>query len=127
MAPKRVLGIMRFTADMSGHVQIAAESSATLGVLTPDDYEVFLDALNDSLYLQGAEDVTIGAALARGDIEVSFSVEADSLAQAHHRALEIFSIANGTAVAEMGQRLAGSADTVAPHWTESRVSELVGT
>ena len=112
---------------MSGHVQIAAESSAALGVLTPDDYEIFLDALNDSLFLQGAEDVTIGAALANGDIDVSFSVEADSLAQAHQRALEIFGVANGSAVAEMAQRLAGIADTLVPHWTESRVSELVGT
>jgi hypothetical protein len=118
---------MRFSANMSGHVQIAAESSASLGVLTPDDYEVFLDSLNDSLHLQGAEDVTIGAALARGDIEVSFSIEADSLAQAHQRALEVFSVANGAAVAEMAVRLAGNADTVGPHWTESRVFELVGT
>ena len=126
MAPtNRVLGSMRFTAEMMGHVQIAAESSPVLGILTADDYEVFLDALNDSLFLQGAADVTIGAALASGDIEVSFSVEAESLAQAHQRALEIFGIANRTAIAEMAQRLADNADALAPHWTESRVSELV--
>lgn len=69
--------------------------------------------------------MTIGGSLARGDIEVSFSVEAESLAEAHQRALEIIGIGNTTAVAVMAQRLTGTAEG-APHWTESRVSELVG-
>lgn len=70
--------------------------------------------------------MTIGGSLARGDIEVSFSVEAESLAEAHQRALEIIGIGNTTAVAVMAQRLTGTAEGLAPHWTESRVSELVG-
>jgi hypothetical protein len=93
--------------------------------LTPDDYEVFLDGLNDSLYIQGADDVSVGGSLTRGDIEVSFSVEAAALSEAHLRSLEIISVASTSAVSAMAERLSG-VPALAPHWTDSQVSELVG-
>ena len=117
---------MRFTATLRGHVEIEAQSSAHRGVLTPDDYEAFLDALNDSLYLQEVDDVTIGGSLTKGDIEVSFSVEANVLAEAHQRSIEVINIANVAAISAMAQRLSGTEPVMAPHWTESQVSELVG-
>ena len=116
---------MRFTATMRGHVGIANQSSAELGMLTPDDYERFLDALNDSLFTQEVEDVTIGGSLIRGDIEVSFSVEADVLASAHQRAIAVINIANTDAVAKVAMQLTGPNQALSPHWTES-VSPALG-
>jgi hypothetical protein len=71
----------------------------------PDEAEMHLDRVLDELEVLKAEDPAIGAALAQGEVEITVSVEADSLDEAQ---------AKGSAVIRSAVHAAGVAT---PDWS----------
>ena len=70
---------MRFQVVFEGRV-IPLTSDA--GVMPPDALEAQLDEVMGELLVLGADDATVSATLARGEVEISVSVEAESLEEA---------------------------------------------
>lgn len=102
-----VLGMMNFTLTAKAWVLVTEESSIEERSLSPDDFEGFLDDLNDALVLQGAGDITVGASLRDGAVELSFSIDGANLIDAQTRASQLFSVAYALAVDRTDRRLAG--------------------
>ena len=71
----------RFEVVFEG-VVFNIDNGGTSAALIPEELESHLSAVMDSLLDLNADDATVGAALAAGQVEISVSVEADSVAGA---------------------------------------------
>jgi len=108
---------MRYTATFHGMVKITKSSSAVNRTLSEEDFEFMLDSLNDALSLHsGLENLSVGASLHRGELEVTFVVDAADLMEAQQAALEAFNEANTVAVQGLAGRIGSQ---LSPEWTSS--------
>jgi hypothetical protein len=123
-----VLGIVNVTLTARAWFIVTDESSVTKRTLSPDDLERFLDDLNDALVLQVVGDVTVGASLRDGWIEVAFSLDGASLIDAQTRATYLFGMAYALAVDRTDRRLAGRGGRVEMRSldTHTEATALVG-
>jgi hypothetical protein len=115
--PTKVLAAMRYTATFHGMVKITESSSAVDRTLSEGDFEFMLDSLNDALSLHsGLENLSVGASLQSGELEVTFVVEATDLVDAQRAALEAFNEANTVAAQGLAGRIGSQ---LSPEWTSS--------
>lgn len=120
---KGVLAVMKWTMNAQGNVKITPSSSPSSRTLAEDDFEFLLDALNDALVIvEGITDVSVGASLALGTLEVTFSLNADNLLTAQQAALDIFGTVNTVATQQMDERLGRR---VEPNWHSATTQEAV--
>jgi len=119
--------MMSWTGTFIGKVRIGDRSSETRRTLTPEDLEFMLDSMADSLAMMaGVNNISVGGTLASGDIEVTFSMLAASLTEAHAAIFNAFGLANTYAAMAVTARV-GATERVDTGWQSSRVdpSELV--
>jgi hypothetical protein len=82
---------MRFTATFQGRIGITKSSSSVDRTLSEDDFEFVLDSFSDALNLQpGLENLSVGASLQAGELEVTFVVDAANLVDAQQAAMSVF-------------------------------------
>ena len=118
---------MNWTAQVRAVVTISVTSDARRLSLSPDDFEFLVDEMTDALELSGeAGDITIGASLAEGWFEASFSVDAGDLVGAQDKAMRLMAVAQETAARRLDQRLARAfVEAHLPRMVASQVTELV--
>ncbi|MHB1713089.1 MAG: hypothetical protein ACYCV7_17155 [Acidimicrobiales bacterium] len=113
---------LAWTGTFSGKLHIAEQPSASVQTLTPEDLESMLDSMMDSLVvIPGVENVSAGAALASGMIEVTFSMNASSFAEAQSLILNAFTVANTAASMTLADRIGIALEGLADGWQSSRV------
>ncbi len=113
---------LTWTGTFSGKVHIAEQPSASDRTLTPEDLESMLDSMMDSLMVMpGVENVSAGAALASGTIEVTFSMNASSLGEAQSLILNAFTVANTVASTTLAARIGIAPEELTDGWQSSRV------
>jgi hypothetical protein len=126
MVPQaEVLAAMRFTATFQGRIGITESSSSVDRTLSEDDFEFMLDSFSDALNSHpGLENLSVGASLQAGELEITFVVDADNLVEAQQAALSVFNEANIVATARLANRIGGQLN---PDWTSSHtdLTELI--
>jgi hypothetical protein len=98
-----VLVIVKFGTHLSATTD---EGSPIVGAQLENVLEVFIDAIADELdNLPGARDVSVGATLTSGLLEIDFEVEADSPVEASASGLALLSTAFNRAATSAGESL----------------------
>ena len=118
---------MNFTAQVRATVSISDTTSPEKRRLSPDDFEFFVDEITEALELSGeAGDITVGASLAGGWFEASFSVDAPDIWQGQTKAMRVLDAAQTVAALAVDRRFA-SAFMAAhmPRIVSAHVDELV--
>ena len=106
---------MRFTTTFRGKIRIAKSSSTVDRSLSDDDFEFLLDSISDVLNsYPGLENLSVGASLQAGELEVTFVVDAANLVAAQQGALSVFNKANVAVTARLANRIGGQLN---PEWT----------
>lgn len=99
---------MKFTATFQGRIGITKSSSSVDRTLSEGDFEFMLDSFSDALDLQpGLENLSVGAILQAGKLEVTFVVDAAYLVEAQKAALSAFNEANVVTAARLANRIGG--------------------
>ena len=117
---------MNFTAQVRATVKISDATSPERRLLSVEDFELFVDEITEALELSGeAGNVTLGASLAQGWLEASYSVEAPDIWEAQTKAMRLMETAQTVAARTVGRRLADGPIAQLPRIVSAHVDELI--